>query len=289
MNRRRFLTIASAAAFAPASALATETRWSGVALGARASITLRGPGGERAIQDALAALRAAEAEFSLYRPDSALSRLNAEGALAPSAQFRQLMEICDDLHRNSNGLFDPTVQPLWRALATGGDAAAASDLIGWDRVRIGERIILDRGQALTLNGVAQGFATDLVSEALARRGFANALVNIGEFRADAGRWRVGVASPDAELLDIVTLAGGAVATSSPGALRVGGMGHILGPDGRAPQWSTVSVQAPGAAIADGLSTALCLANADEIASIALKFPDARVSRWRDAAFLAPKD
>ena len=34
------------------------------------------------------------------------------------------------------GAFDPTVQPLWLALATGGDAHAARRPIGWDRVHL---------------------------------------------------------------------------------------------------------------------------------------------------------
>ena len=45
--------------------------------------------------------------------------------------------------------------------------------------------------------------------------------------------------------------------------------HIFDPaDKTAPRWSTVSVEAKSAALADGLSTALCMAPRDQIAQVA---------------------
>ena len=52
-----------------------------------------------------------------------------------------------------------------------------------------------------------------------------------------------------------TLTNRAIATSSPGALMLGTRGHIQAPDGRPPLWSTVSVEADSATLADALSTA----------------------------------
>ena len=279
MNRRRFIAIAAAAATAPFAAQAI-TRWRGVALGAEAEITLRGAGGEAALAHAVKTLRRVEAEFSLYLPGSALSRLNRDGALAPSPMFRALTKLCDRLHDATGGLFDPTVQALWSALASGQDAEAAEALLGWRRVSQGDVIRLDPGQSLTFNGIAQGYAADLVSEALREAGFAETLVNIGEFRAGAGRWRIGVATPAGDLLDVVGLRGDAVATSSPAATWVGGRSHILSAQGRRPRWSTVSVKAPSAAVADGLSTGLCLADEAEMARIAGRFPEVEIRRWR---------
>ena len=135
MNRRRFLAI-SATALIASPARAGTVRWRGVALGAEAEITLRGDPAraERALAAARRSLAEAEALFSLYRADSALSRLNREGRLNPPPRFAELMRLCDTLWRATGGRFDPTVQPLWRALATGGDAAAARRLIGWATV-----------------------------------------------------------------------------------------------------------------------------------------------------------
>ena len=183
--------------------------------------------------------------------------------------------IADRLHLATEGRFDPTVQPLWRALATGGDADAARRLIGWRRVRLGTPTTLGAGQALTLNGVAQGYATDMVTDALAAEGFADVLVNIGEFRAGDGDWRVGVEDPEEGLVRTATLRSRAIATSSPAATRVGGAPHIFGPEGDAPIWSTVSVEADTAAMADGLSTALCLAGEADAIRIARSLPGVR--------------
>lgn len=280
MNRRRFIAIAAAAAAAPAGAGAT-TRWRGVALGAEAEITLRGEGAKDALAHALNALRSVEAEFSLYQQDSAISRLNRDGWIRPSQTFRALSDLCDRLHHGTNGLFDPTVQALWLALARGGDERAARVVIGWSRIERADSIRLGHGQSVTFNGVAQGFAADRVSAALAEAGFAETLVNVGEFRAGEGAWRIGVAAPDGALLDIVTLSDGAIATSSPAATMIGGRSHILNVAGRRPQWSTVSVAAPSAALADGLSTALCLADEAEMAEIGKSFPEAKVRAFSE--------
>ncbi len=277
MKRRRFLQIAAAAALTPRGAVA-ETR-SRIALGAETRITLYGPREMTgpALAEVEALLDHVEALFSLYRPTSALSQLNQSGALdAPSPTFLDLLQLSRRLHDQTAGRFDPTIQPLWRALAEGRDPSAARRLIGFDRVQIGaDRITLGPGQQLTLNGIAQGYATDLVTAALARHGLTRALVNIGEHRGLGGPWRVGLSDPAHGALGQITLTDRAVATSSPGALHLSGSeAHILNPlGGSAAQWSTVSVTADRAALADGLSTALCFADLAEIRSIAARMEE----------------
>ncbi|MBN9887802.1 FAD:protein FMN transferase [Salipiger abyssi] len=276
LSRRRFLTISAACVAAPALADAAPARWRGVAMGAEAEITLYGPEAPAALKEAVARLRGVERCFSLYDPRSELSVLNREGRLVPSEDFRALMAQADAIHRATGGAFDPSVQPLWRALAMGGDVRVAREAIGWDRVARGERIVLARGQALTFNGIAQGYATDLVADLLAARGFGRALVNIGEFRALGGPWRLGLSDPAQGYLGTRTLEGGAIATSSPGALMLGKGGHILDPRGQgAARWSTVSVEAESATVADGVSTAGCLMSAEELARAAGALPGIR--------------
>ncbi|MCB1332207.1 MAG: FAD:protein FMN transferase [Roseivivax sp.] len=257
MNRRRFLALSAAFACAPRLALAHT--WQGRALGAEVSVTLTGP---RAMaESALAAipplLEAIEAQFSLYREGSALNELNAAGRLVrPGAMMRALLAEAGRAHALTGGLFDPTVQPLWQALAMGADPAPARAAIGWHRVTAtAEAVTLAPGQALTLNGIAQGYATDLVRDLLAAHGATRALVDIGEFAALGGPFSLGVEDPAQGLVATRRLSDGAIATSSPGALSLGASGHILAPDGRAPLWSTVSVEARSATLADALSTA----------------------------------
>lgn len=271
LPRRRFLTIlAAAAAGVPRAARAAD--WRGLALGAEVSVTLTGPGADAALRDLPGLLARIETVFSLYR-DSELTRLNARGRGPVSGWMGRALAICDRLHGLTGGVFDPTVQPLWRALATGGDAAAARALIGWPRVRLSDGVHLAPGQALTLNGMAQGFAADLVRDWLAARGFGHALVDMGEQAALGGPFRLGIADPQAGLLASRSLGPGrALAASSPLATLVGGGPHILHPQGKAPVWSTVAVEADSAALADGLSTALVFAGRQEIGALRRALP-----------------
>jgi len=278
-TRRRFLAIAAAATALPAAPRAAPPAWTGIALGAEATITLDGPAARTgpALRDTVATLRRVERRFSLYDPGADLVQLNARGRLdRPGADWGALLRIADMVHRATDGRFDPTVQPLWRALAEGRDPAPARAAIGWDRVRHGaDAIALDAGQALTLNGIAQGYATDAVRDVLRRHGFARALVNIGEFAGDGGPWRLGIADPAQGIVLARRLSDGAMATSSPGAMRLGPGGHILSPTGHAHFWSTVSVEADSATLADAASTALCMADRTAIARIKAALPGLR--------------
>ena len=278
MRRRRFLQIAAATAAAaalPGAVRVERARWTGIALGADCSVTLCGPGAAEALAALPPLLDRIVRLFSLHAPNSSLAQLNTTGRLAdPAPEMCGLLALCDRIHRATGGWFDPTVEPLWQALATGGDRVAARAALGWDRVALGRAVQLGPGQALTLNGIAQGFASDLVRTQLARAGFTQALVNIGEYAALGGPWRLGLADPAFGLMATRTLSGGAVATSSPAALRVGGEAHILNPLEAAapPLWSTVSVEADSAALADGLSTALCFAPPARIRAIRAALP-----------------
>ncbi len=261
ITRRRFLTISAAACATPA--MAAPYRWQGIAMGAEIGLTLDAPAAlaQPAIRKVRALLSNCERLFSLYDPQSTLSRLNRDGQLSdPAPEFHRLLSHCDQMHAITDGHFDPTVQPLWMALAKGRDSDAARQLIGWDRVTVSPRkITLDSGQNLTLNGIAQGFATDLVAQALRQAGLTRVLVNIGEFHAGGRAWRLGISDPVHGLVATRELTDRAIATSSPGALDLGqGTSHILNPLGHiTPQWSTISVEADNATVADALSTAFC--------------------------------
>ncbi|WP_254796854.1 FAD:protein FMN transferase [Sulfitobacter albidus] len=226
LSRRRFLSIAAASTLAPA-AHAAPLRWHGRALGADVEISLRGARGmeTRVLDEVRGALRRVEAAFNLYDPASELSRLNAAGRLqTPSPVFRTLLGRAAEIHKGTAGLFDPTVQPLWRALAEGRDPARARAALGWERVGMMPGVTLDAGQALTFNGIAQGFATDLVSGILARHGFTETLINIGEHRGRGAPWTLALNDPVHGTLGQRTLRDHAIATSSPAATPLAGAG-----------------------------------------------------------------
>ena len=286
MNRRRFLLLSATALAATPARAADTVDWQGTGFGA--AIALRLAGAEP--QTARRSLHRVEAEIARIQriaslhEDSELTRLNRNGRLAgPSAALLDLLAQAGTAHATTGGVFDPTVQPLWRALATGGDAQAAQAAIGWDRVTVTpDEIRLDRGQALTLNGIAQGWAADRIAALLVAEGYGNLLIDLGEIRAQGqrpggGPWRAAIAGPDGAPLRETGLADRALATSSPRGTLIGpGLPHILGPRGEPARWSTVAVSAPCAATADALSTAFCLMTTEAMIAAIAACPGARL-------------
>ena len=293
LSRRRFLSISAACMALPAGAKAAPVaHWRGTALGARASLQLSGLTDDEArpvISAIEAELHRLENIFSLYRPDSELSRLNRDGMLtAPAPELLNVLSLCAALHDASGGAFDPSVQPLWLALASGADESvisSARQLVGWHQVTVtADHILLPQPgvSALTLNGIAQGAVTDRIADLLRSMGLGNVLVDMGEIaalgaNADGRHWRVGLAGPDGAVLKRIGISDRAVATSAPGgSMLMRGQGHILSPDGSKPLHRAVSVSAPRAAIADGLSTALCLIPKTRVDTVLDRFPGSRI-------------
>jgi thiamine biosynthesis lipoprotein len=292
VSRRRVLTIAGCAAgvlLMPRTAIAALAtplhRWKGIALGAEAEIRLYHPdeiAARRILAKAEAEIRRLEAIFSLYRADSALARLNRDGRCdAPPLDLVELLALCSRVHTATDGAFDPTIQPLWALYAehfgaapeSGGPSAdaiaAALDKTGWRHVAFDAGGIAFRrnGMALTLNGIAQGFITDRVSTLLKSHGITDVLVDLGEISAVGSQekngdgWRIRLDPAHSGSKDTVMLRDRAVASSAAAGTLFGGnpaFGHILDPRNGRPAASDlqgVSVMAPDAATADGLSTA----------------------------------
>jgi thiamine biosynthesis lipoprotein len=278
MNRRRFLCL-TVAALVPVRAEASI--WTGTGFGAALSLTLHGADPSRTVQIFARIEREIariESLFSLYR-DSSLTRLNRDSHLAwPSADLLDILALAAQVHAATQGAFDPTVQPLWQAIATGGDRDTARALIGFGRARIDPaEIRLDHGQQMTLNGIAQGWAADRIAALLRAEGYGHALIDLGEIAAlGPNAQPVPIADPAGRVVATARLADRALATSSPCGTLVSGEPHILGPWGQPPRWQTVSVSATVAALADALSTAFCLMDRPSIDRALLAFPDARV-------------
>ncbi|SFJ42248.1 FAD:protein FMN transferase [Celeribacter neptunius] len=272
IGRRRFLTIASASCLI-AAAPAHAFRWQGITLGARAQIILDHPDAPRLSRMAQAEISRLEAVFSLYDRRSELSRLNRAGRLdGPAFELLDCLAMCRRVHDVTEGRFDPTVQPLWQALAEAAVAgrapaperlAAAKRAIGFDRLRFDSASVkLAPGQALTLNGIAQGYIADRVAALLRANGIDDVLIDTGEILAmgmgpGRGGWPVSITREAGKWL----LLDRAIATSASAGTEIApGQGHILDPrlGDLAQGVSQISVSAPSAALADGLSTGLIL-------------------------------
>ena len=299
LRRRRVLSIAAAAAVVPRwVSAATPVRWEGAALGTRATIVLHHPdetiAGE-AIRQSVAEIERLERIFSLYRNDSALSRLNRNGALTdPPPDLVRLLSEAIAFSRLTNGAFDVTVQPLWELHATHfqtahadpkGPApalvAAARQLVDYRAIVIDphETRLSRAGMGVTLNGIAQGYIADRVADLLRGFGFENALIDMGETVAlgpkpNGAPWQVGVADPahPGKLLRRMELETGAVATSAPSGTvfdRTGRLHHLFDArSGRSANgFASVTVQDRSATRADALSTAIAVSAGTELESL----------------------
>ncbi|MFZ1415258.1 MAG: FAD:protein FMN transferase [Defluviicoccus sp.] len=308
-SRRRALCIiagSTAATLAGARARATTNTtplvWEGTALGAPARLVLVGEEERTAkatVRACLDEVERLEREFSLYRPDSALSRLNANGVLdRPSLDFFRLLRLSVAFGERTGGAFDVTVQPLWQAYAdhftahpdarAGPPPAAIAEAVsrvGYRRLSVNsERIVFAPGMAVTLNGIAQGYITDRVADLLRARGYTNVLVEMGEMRAlgpaPAERpWSIALAAPPGAAAEPLSLPlrDGAVASSAGAATAfdpAARFHHLFTPESgaSATTFAAVTVMAPRATLADALSTAVFVADPERISAIMRTFP-----------------
>jgi FAD:protein FMN transferase len=313
LSRRRMIVIAAAAAgsaFLAGGRLVranVPVRWHGSALGAQVSIEIFHPDpreAERLVQLCLRDVRCLEQQFSLYRADSAICTLNRAGILvAPDTDMVALLKTALFFSDLTDGAFDPTVQPLWQLYAKHFSSdrpdpegppkeklAEALGKVGRHGLLVSaDRVALSRRDAgITLNGIAQGYATDRVVDTLRAAGLSTTLVNMGEIRAigsraDGAPWRVGLADPDEPgvVTETIDLVDRAVATTAGAGFRfdpAGRFTHLFDPrTGRSPAlYRTVSVIASTATEADALSTAFSLMPASRIGEIAAARPGVQV-------------
>jgi thiamine biosynthesis lipoprotein len=299
LTRRRFIAITAAAGGLPLLPIASahaDSRlrvWSGTALGCDATLQIHHPDAataDRLIAASLAEVERLERIMSLYRPDSALSRLNRDGALEnPPFDLVRVLSESRRYSALSDGAFDVTVQPLWNLYAdhfsrpdaspdgpTADDIAATVARVGQDALDIDpSRLRFTRpGMGVTLNGVGQGYITDRVVELLRAGGVEHALVDMGKTRAigghpDGGPWSVGLEDPRAPgtIVERISLTDRAVATAGGyGTLfdEAGRFNHIFEPwSGRTSwRWLSVSVEAATATESNALSNAFAVMPAE---------------------------
>jgi FAD:protein FMN transferase len=274
---------AALAAGLPANAVQQPLVWRERALlGFGTTLWLRAAHADAAVADrgldaAVQAIRHVEAQMSLFDPASAVSRLNRDGELrAADADLLAVLRLAQHVAARSGGAFDVTVQPLWLAWDAAHRAgraptpqalARAHALVGWRSLRVeDDRVRFARpGMAITLNGIAQGYAADLARERLRAHGIAHALLDTGEWTplgSGPGErpWTLAVADPRdaAHAVTALHTQGRSVATSSDVHTAFTAdrrHHHIFDPrTAESPvQLASVTVAAPSCALADALT------------------------------------
>lgn len=231
--------------------------------------------------------------MSTYDPFSEISRFNQISDTTQyfpvSDDFRYVLTVSQEIHRLSQGAWDPTLDPLINLWGFGGRShgqqvpdsiqiASALEKIGLQHLEITGRGLRKKipGLSLDLGSIAKGYGVDQVSMVLRKSGLANFLVEIGGEVVAVGckrngqPWRVGINYPDKEatLFEIYTavpLSDRAIATSGNyrNFFEMDGQmySHLIDPRTGYPisnQVVSVSVIAPNCTLADGLATALML-------------------------------
>ncbi len=175
---------------------------------------------QRGVRDAIdEVLARIDRQMSGYRADSEVARFNATEStdwFAVSEDVAQVVQIALEVSAKSGGAFDITVSPLVKAwgFGSGEEPVSLPDDAGLAQLRA--RIGFDKLQArsdppalrkdvpgltIDLNGVAPGYAVDVLAERLRAMQIENFMIDIGgEVRA-RGRnarnvaWRIAVERP----------------------------------------------------------------------------------------------
>jgi thiamine biosynthesis lipoprotein len=294
--------------------------WRGVALGARASITIchqDADNARRLLQRCVAEIRRLEDVLSLYRQGSAITQLNRRGYIDhPPPDLVHVLSLARSFGEVTSGAFDPTVQPLWTlyashfakptARAGGPDQQSietARAMVDYRNMSVAiRRVDFARlGMAITLNGIAQGYITDRVSDLLRNEGLDNVLVDLGEIRglghhADGRPWRVAVKDPmePTGAMDTLMIENQAVATSAGAATRFEESGrhhHLFDPrtGTSTRRYRGITVIAPNATTADALSTGFASMGIDDIEQVLRRYPSttARLTTHRGEVLKLP--
>jgi thiamine biosynthesis lipoprotein len=243
---------------------------------------------QRAVDEVLAAV---DLHLSNWNPDSEISRFNATQAsewVPASAILFDLLAMTQSISRVTGGAFDVTVAPLVQAWGFGSGAADGVGLptsaeldqlkqsVGYTKLELREDPRSLRktvsGLHVDLDGIAPGYAVDLIAARLDDLGTSDYLVELGgEVRArgrnGAGRpWRVAVEAPlrgERRPYAIVELDGRSVSTSGDyrdfRELEGRRISHTIDPRSGQPvehDLTSVTVITNSAAEADAWATAL---------------------------------
>ena len=289
-------------------------------MGARLSIETDGPVPAAVLESAFDEVARLEGIFSNWQRTSEVSRLNDEAARRPvgcSAELFAAVRTALRWAEETGGAFDPTVEPLVRALGLRGDEGrlpgmedapapvegetdrSARPPIGWRHVhlhRAARSVRFDtEGVGLDLGGIGKGIALDAAAGVLRRHGVRRALLDFGGQVLAVGRpgrapaWSIGIADPEERdrVIGVVGIDRLSLATSSNSERFVetprGRIGHILDPAEARPArfQGSLTVAAHDATSADALSTALFVMGPDRGAAWAEARDIPALYLWRD--------
>lgn len=257
-------------------------------------------------EEALREIERIERKLSVFRPDSAISRINRNAASAPvtvDPELFALLADCVRFREETCGAFDITLSPLFEAWGMREKKArrpSRQELANL-RERTGtEHLTLDPsnrtirfalpGMKLDLGGVGKGFALAMATEALREAGVASALLHGGTSSVAAiGRppgaeaWQVAIRLPaegageETQRIVVTEETSLSVSTISGRTFNVDGetRGHLFSAESGEPATAAQlgAVLCDSAARADALATGLAAAGKALFAEWERSLPD----------------
>ena len=238
-----------------------------------------------AIAEAASELARLEADISSWRPGSDVSRLNDASGRDPvsiSPATLELLTLAVDLHAETDGAFDITIDPAWSLwpfrdptlpLPTRAQLDEALKLVDIGGVILdqdaGTASLQRPGMRVNLGAIGKGYAARAIMGTLQSHGIDQAAVSAGGDLVLRGRrrsdpWVVGIEHPSwpGQMVERFHVTDTAVATSGTSQRRIvrGGRvyGHILDPASGMPVRgvASVTVITPDPVLADAFATAV---------------------------------
>lgn len=263
-------------------ASATKTR---PLMGTLVTVTVLHPSQEKAIEAMEKAFSEMERIIPLldrHAPDTPVADLNRRGYLKDiPVELSEVLQLAQDLNRLTGGSFDITVKPildLFEDHFSRLKAPPPLEEIQKTLSRVGAQYIEQaggeirfrrEGMGISLDGIAKGYVVDRAGARLRALGIRHGLINAGGDilalgdKGNGQAWRIAIQSPweKSRILQVVPLAEAALATSGDYENYFDPerkFHHIINPQsGFSPQhFTSVSVLAKFAAMADGLATAM---------------------------------
>lgn len=243
-----------------------------------------------AINSGFEEIRKIEKIANNFDPASEISRLNQDGHIKASGELIDMVMESLKYNSLSAGAFDITINPvvtLWKerinknqdekaevSLPSREEIKDRLRLVGSDKILLNENessiVFNEPGMSVDLGGIAKGYAVDKAISRMKELGVNSAMANAGGNIYCLGKkgkrkWRVGIQHPrkPQNLLFTLELENQAVATSGDYQQYFIADGkrysHIIDPKTGYPvnnKVISVTITAPTAAQADGLSTAV---------------------------------
>lgn len=253
-------------------------------------------------------LLAFDMSLSTYREDSKISKINAgDSTVVVDDFFVETFEASNQIFKETNGLFDPTIGVLVNAYGFGpsherknlnqNQVDSLLNFVGFDKVKLNSNKTITKLHKETyfdFNAIAQGYSVDVVVDFLKSKGIENGIVEIGgeivgfgKNTIEAKNWVIGIDDPlqkpeERTLITKIKIENLGMATSGnyrkviTDSITGERFVHTINPKTGKPQKGNVlsaTVLAPTCKMADGYATAFMVMDIKQGIEFATNHPE----------------